>query len=312
MDALNLAQNMLFERYAPNNDDKVQVPLVFILGSPRTGSTLAYQVLINFFGFNYFSNFVVDHFAETPIVGTALEKLLNPRKPVSYESTYGKTSGPWEPSEASPIFKNWFGGGHPSQIVSASVRPEKEAHLILTMQCVHVLTGKPLLVKNAWNCFRIADLTRIFPRAHFIWVRRDIARSALSDLVARYKRGGPGLWNSATTANYLEIQKLPYWEQVVEQQYEYNKIMQIDLNMFANGRFYEIWYEDICADLKIQLYSLCDFFNGIEIGSSLADQPLPPLTDSPLQLADHLAEDWRNIRNYVAGQEDRFSYFIHK
>lgn len=311
MDTLNLAQNMLFERYAPKNDDKAQVPLVFILGSPRTGSTLAYQVLINFFGFNYFSNFVVDHFAETPIVGTALEKLLNPRKPVSYESTYGKTSGPWEPSEASPIFKNWFGGGHPSQIVSATVHPEKEAHLVLTMQCVHGLTGKPLLVKNAWNCFRIADLTRIFPRAHFIWVRRDIARSALSDLVARYKRGGPGLWNSATTANYLEIQKLPYWEQVVEQQYEYNIILHKDLHDYANGRFYEIWYEDLFRDIRAQLSSLANFFDSISAGIEMADLPVPALNNSSLNTYSQFPEDWHKIEEYVGNQIARLSPFTH-
>ena len=287
-----------------------RIPLVFILGSPRTGSTLVYQLIVNFLGFYYFSNFVVDHFAETPIVGVALEQSLNPREPVSYESAYGKTNGPWEPSEASAVFKKWFGGGHPSQVVSAAVLPEMESHLFLTMKSIYALTGRPMVVKNAWNCFRIADISRIFPNAHFVWIRRDIAHSALSDLAARYRRGGPEVWNSATPANYLEIQKLPYWEQVVEQQYEYNITLQQDLQTHAEGRFYETWYEDICGDLKTHLNLLAVFLGAVG-KISLAELPLPFLSDSPLTAANDLPGDWRKIQEYIENRADRFSTFVY-
>jgi hypothetical protein len=310
LEPLNIAQNLLFERHADSISAE-RMPIVFLLGSPRTGSTLVYQLVVNFFDFYYFSNFVADYFAETPVVGAALEESLNPREQVSYESAYGKTSGLWEPSEASAIFKNWFGGGHPSQTVSAAVLPEKEAHLVLTTQSIYGLTRKPILVKNAWNCFRIPDLARIFPNAHFVWIRRDIARSALSDLAARYRRGGPEVWNSATPANYLEIQKLPYWKQVVEQQYEYNKTIEEDLHTSASGNFYEIWYEDICTDLKTQLYALADFLEGMGAGISLANLPLPPLNDSPLGAANQFPKDWRKIWEYVEENVDKFSSFTH-
>lgn len=304
---MRLSQTLLFERYATESVEINRLPLVFLLGSPRTGSTLIYQIVVNFFGFYYFSNFVADHFPETPIVGAALERMLSPRNIVPYESAYGKTSGLWEPSEASAIFKNWFGGGHPSQVVSATVIPKKEAHLVLTMQSIYGLTRKPILVKNAWNCFRIADIARIFPNAHFVWIRRDIARSALSDLAARYKRGGPEVWNSATPANYLEIKKLPYWEQVIEQQYEYNNTMQEELPLYASGRYYWVWYEDICASLKAQLQSLSRFLEGMGTNISLADLPFPPLNNPPLSASGQLLEDWRKIQKYISNQRERLT-----
>lgn len=300
----SIAENLLFERYAGVLHVE-RLPIVFLLGSPRTGSTLVYQLIVNSFGFYYFSNFVADYFAETPVVGAALERTLNPRNPVSYKSAYGKTDGLWEPSEASAIFTHWFGGGHPSQTVSAVVRPEKELHLIQTMKSIYNLTGRPILVKNAWNCFRIADLVRIFPNAHFVWIRRDIARSAISDLAARYKRGGAEIWNSATPANYLEIQKLPYWAQVVEQQYEYNKAMQKDLSAYAKGRFYEIWYEDICADLELQLRSLGTFLYGMNADVSFVELPLPRLYISYSSAIHQLPEDWQKIQAYIENHETR-------
>lgn len=311
MESLRIAQTLLFECYASQSVGRERIPLVFLLGSPRTGSTLVYQLIVNFFGFYYFSNFVADHFSESPIVGTALEKTLNPHKPVPYESSYGKTSGLWEPSEASAIFMNWFGGGHPSQVVSATVRKEKESHLVTTMQSIYGLMRKPIVIKNAWNCFRIADLARIFPNAHFVWIRRDIARSAISDLAARYRRGGPEVWNSATPANYIEIQKLPYWEQVVEQQYEYNKAMESDLHMHANGRFCKIWYEDICAGLEMQLDSLAGFFEGMKVAISFADLPFPQLKNSPLNLSGQLFMDWHKIQGYISIQGLRFTEHLY-
>ena len=91
-------------------------------------------------------------------------------------------------------------------------------------------------------------MSQVFPGAYFLWIRRDLADSAYSDLKARRKRGGPEVWNSATTKNYREIQKLPYWEQVVEQQYFYSKRISQDLSQLSPERYCQIWYEDLCTN----------------------------------------------------------------
>ena len=62
------------------------------------------------------------------------------------------------------------------------------------------------------------------------------------------ERGGPAVWNSATTGNYEEIQKLPYWEQVVEQQYTYANRISNDLSSLLPERYCQVWYEDLCEN----------------------------------------------------------------
>lgn len=302
-EGIKKVEELLFQNLSPHVslDD---LPLVFILASPRTGSTLLYQLLINFFDFFYFPNLVNDYFAEFPVVGAALDLLLNPRQPVSYESAYGKTQGYSAPSEGSFIFRNWFGGEHPSQTRSCEVLPGKVTHLISTMKSIYELTGQSVLTKNAWNCFRIQALTQLFPNIHFIWVRRDIALSALSDLEARYRRGGGTVWNSATTANYRDIQKRPYWEQVVEQQYEYNKSIARDLSKFSQGRHIELWYEDVCDHTEAELSRIDQYLVSQSLPTELKNRPIPSLNRSS---GPHgLKEDHARILRYVAAHTDRF------
>jgi hypothetical protein len=303
-------ETLLFERFA-NDVDVDKLPLVFILGAPRTGSTLIYQILINFFGFFYFSNFINDYFSEFPVIGAALELSLNPDPdaPVSYQSEYGKTEGLFGPSEGSLIFRNWFGGEHPSQINSCKVLPGKATHFIATMKSVYKLIGRPVLTKNAWNCFRIQDLTRLFPNTHFVWIRRDMGLSALSDLRARYARGGSTVWNSATTANYQDIQKRPYWEQVVEQQYEYNESIAKDLSRCSQGRYIELWYEDLCENTRDELEKLDQYFISKSFRVVKRDVPIPSFCRS--SKIGELADDYTKIVSHISGNSERYGRHVY-
>jgi hypothetical protein len=256
--------------------------LIFILGSPRTGSTLLYQILINALQPFYFSNLINDYFSDCPIIGATIQNSF-PRKSIPYKSKYGKTNGLLGPSEASHIMREWFGGEHPSQTKSCTVIPNKKQHLIATLQAIYKLTNSPILIKNAWNCFRIENLQQLFPNSKFIWIRRDISCSAQSDLNSRINRGSPYIWNSATTHNYKEIQRLPYWEQVVEQQYEYNKAISQNIQ---STNFVEVWYEDMCQGQTVQL----EKFLNVE--------KLPTFNVSKPEIDDRIASYAKKFKEY--------------
>jgi Sulfotransferase family len=220
---------------------------VFLLGAPRTGSTIIYQTCALLFGLPFIANLTNDYFAQTPIVGLALQK-ANPT-PVGMTSRFGKTEGAFQPSEGSLVMMHWFGGGHPSQVVSTSILPDRAQHFARTLAATETLFSRPLMVKNAWNCFRVAWLAKALARARFIWIRRDIAEAAASDLEARYAtKASPYAWNSATPANYEELCRRRPVEQVVENQYEFNRAIGAALRADANGRYAEIWYEDFVED----------------------------------------------------------------
>lgn len=288
---------------------------IFILGSPRSGSTVLYQLLARAFRMPFISNFTNTHFAAHPILGIALQAALEPWDRLSDESTYGKTKGDHEPHEGSAILSRWFGGGHPSQVVSASIKPGQEPHMRSTLIAVHSIFGRPLLIKNAWNCFRVRYLATAFPYAQFVWIRRDIGEAARSDLHARYvTKGSPNKWNSATPANVELLRTLPYTAQVIENQFEFNEAIGKELAAHAPGRFAEIWYDQMCDAPLATLIALASQLNLV------ADRiALPPnfklkpgesaakLSDEEnLQIEAYLALNAARLRDHMRGSKNHF------
>ncbi|MFP6901924.1 MAG: sulfotransferase, partial [Opitutales bacterium] len=219
--------------------------------------------------------------------------------------------GPFGPSEASSFFKRWFGGEHPSETCSKEPLPGMETPMLETFAALHGLSGFPLLFKNAWNCFRIESLARLFPASCFVWIRRDIGQAARSDLEARAHRGGYDVWNSATPGNHLEIRQRPHWEQVVEQQYEYGRRIAADFSSNCPDRSLQVWYEDLCLEPEKTLQRLEDFFLGLGMGNVRRE---PGIAFSPSLRKRDLdsEEEGRRILSYVKTlPDDRLSSFCH-
>ena len=237
--------------------------ILFILGSPRVGSTVLFQLVINHFECFFPSNSFNRKFQnqEVNLESFDLSPYLSPLEKVSYISDYGKTLHDGEPSEASAFFGTFFGGEHPSEDKSKAPLPDLAERFVEFCRSLYSQSRKPLVFKNAWNCFRIRYLSQAIPKACFLWIRRDIADAAFSDLEARRKRGSTNIWNSATTSDYLEIQKHPYWEQVVEQQYGYARRVGSDLSQFCRDRYFEVWYEDILVEPNLFLEKINNFLS---------------------------------------------------
>lgn len=254
-------------------DSKISPCPIFVLAAPRSGSTYLYQVIADVFKLPYISNLTNDHFASNPIVGLALQRGV--KEQVGLQSEFGKTKGLFQPSEGSGPMTFWFGGGQPSQVMSSRILEGREAHFIMTLAACEVLyDGAPLVIKNAWNCFRVSYLATRLPGARFIWLKRDIHDASLSDLEARYlTKGDPNAWNSATPSNVEALSRLPPTQQVVENQYEFNRAIANQLNECANGRWLSVWYEDCIQNPEDEIERMASFLGLPTVGK------IPPSRD---------------------------------
>lgn len=273
---------------------------IFILAAPRTGSTALYQAMARTLALPYISNFTNTHFAETPIIGLASQKSV-PRD-IGLESSFGKTKGAFQPSEGSAVLMNWFGGGHPSALVSHRSLGGKEPHIFATLRATEALYGQPLLIKNAWNCFRVRYLESALPEAKFVWLRRDVVASAASDLEARWvSKGTDQAWNSATPANYEALMCRPPVEQVVENQYEFNRAISEALPPRTSGRCAEVWYEDFVAAPE---QTLAHVTTALRLNVAVVAD-LPPSLAQPQ--AKELTSDRKAIAAYVTEHAERLA-----
>jgi hypothetical protein len=297
MTSLKTLESELFDLISPGPRPP---GAVFILGAPRTGSTLLYQAMCHQFRFPYIANLTNDQFPSTPIIGLAAQKSLP--VDINLDSRFGKTRGPLQPSEGSGVMAGWFGGGHPSAIVSARALEGAETHLLKTLRAVEVLFGAPLMIKNAWNCFRVPYLAQALPAARFVWIRRNLNSAAKSDLAARYTtKASAHEWNSATPANLETLKRLPPSAQVVENQHEFNSAIGQGLRTHAADRWYEIWYEDFCQDAVSELERLGAFLDFKPIGR------LPSIGSATSSGWNISEDDALAIDAYIVAQAERFA-----
>lgn len=279
---------------------------IFILAAPRTGSTFLYQTLVRVFALPYISNLTNEFYAHTPILGLSMQHGVKIR--IDEHSHYGKTTGLFQPSEGSGPMTFWFGGEQPSQSKSSRIVGGREAHFIRTIAaCETLYDGAPLVIKNAWNCFRVAYLATALPGARFIWIRRDIREAAGSDLEARYlTKGDPRAWNSATPANVEALRRLQPAHQVVENQYEFNRAVETDLASHAAGRYLGVWYEDFVRDPQRELERLARFIQRESL------EHVPERRDATRRDRALSAEESGAISSYVSMNYGRFGTDCHE
>jgi hypothetical protein len=103
---------------------------------------------------------------------------------------------------------------------------------------------------------------------------------------------------------------LPYWEQVVEQQYEYNKIMAGDLDMFCSERYLEMWYEDVCVDAAKAVHRIEDFFSYCGLPVQRLDTVAPDLNRSSKKIG--MEADTEKILRYIDRNGDRLVDYMYE
>jgi hypothetical protein len=98
-----------FERWIYARAPAPELPIIFVCGPARSGTSLMAQVLIRQLPVSYLSN-VVGLFPRSPLIATRVMAFTLKRRRVSFRSFYGKSRGLSEPSDAMALWDRWFGG----------------------------------------------------------------------------------------------------------------------------------------------------------------------------------------------------------
>jgi len=220
-------------------------PLLFILGLPRTGTTLVYQYVVHRLQVAYFTN-GVGRFYLAPCLATWVQRTLNSEYESDFMSEYGSVLGPMAPQEAGRFWGRFF--DFEDYVSPEHVSPQSRRKLRRTIACVQRLFGNPLLVnKNVKHILRIPVLDAIFPNAFFLRVERDHVDVALSLLRARYANlEDPSDWWSARPPNHQDLQDLPKDEQIARQVKALDRKVETDLSKIPSDRVLRINYQAFC------------------------------------------------------------------
>ncbi|HEX7052153.1 MAG TPA: sulfotransferase [Longimicrobiales bacterium] len=218
-------------------------PPLFILGAPRSGTTVVYLHVMNSFEFAYFPNLAKAH-PKACVLYSLWGRLAHAYEP-TYTSSYGNVDGPMAPTDGWDIFHRWF----PRYDHTRPIRQSGLYELRNIVRLLELVFGAPFANKNNSNSLRIAHLSALFPNAIFLHVRRDPVDASVSLLEARIRHGVPlGEWWSASPPQFLGRRFSDQLEQAVHQVWGIDRYIRDSLDRIPPERRHSIAYEAFCAD----------------------------------------------------------------
>ena len=258
-----LVENLTF-----SGNKKLKFPPIFIVGAPRSGSTLTIQLIVQALEMSYMTNRHAKYFGMPFVV----EKFFNPTNNIyniSFTSNHGRTKGSHSPSEAGNWWYRFF-RKNPSYITLADANENDMKKFRRSVSLMINAAQKPLIFKNMYETVRIQPIKKYIPESLFIFLERSEIDNGHSLLETRYKvHNDYNAWWSVEVPDCNDLKSCHPGKQVIEQIRGLNSIVHEDLvKMGVNQEeVFNILYEDLCENPEKVIANLQKFLekNGTNV-----------------------------------------------
>lgn len=262
----DLATEELFERINNSLEDieqeaikdfnKPEIPVVFIVGIQRSGTTLLMQLLANHFEINYPDNLIA-RFWRAPYIGAQLKEQLAYKIENDLTSDLGFTAGISQPHEFGYFWKRWF-----SDTTSDALENSEAEKLNKELDAWQKINNKPLVFKNLIQVVpNLVQIAQKIPNSYFLFVKRQNEFVIQSTLNSRKKMfGNHHEWFGIKPSNFKDIiqQKDPVL-QVTEQVYYLNKDFKDFKKAVRSERILTVEYEKLAENTNLHLEKIKDW-----------------------------------------------------
>jgi hypothetical protein len=281
---LSLLQRFIacWEHSTFNTDSGSRTPPIFIIGAPRTGSTILYQALTNAYLFAYIDNTASTWYRNLRFGLWLSQKKYGNAPHNNFKADHGNTStfGGHAPSECGQFWYRWLPRDRHfidhDEVTDRMVREIQQEVLGASGYL-----QRPLLFKNLNAGQRLRFINRAFPDAKIVFVRRDPRFVTRSILKARKKVGIPAnQWWSIMPPNVKDLLQLPEPEMCAAQVYYLERQIDEDLKLFPADNVRVVHYQELCEETVRQLADWCGVPSrpGGKVPEFMHDEPasLPP------------------------------------
>jgi len=269
-----------------NTVNPADIPLIYLVGVPRSGTTLMSQLLSRCLPVSYINNLIARFWAR-PSIGIRLSRAVlgdDCGRYISLDSKYGTTSGAEGPHEFGYFWRRWLRldetfNHHPPEehlvgLDRTGLRHALENEIIVS-------SGRSVVFKNVICGFHASFLTELHKKSLFIYVKRDSYASTASILHARFQRyGSYSTWWSLKPATW------PFKPDLSDPVAEVaRQVIDCDLEFSAElGRrgvnSIDVSYSDICNKTTEVLEEICRRLGLMGYDIRLSDLAIPRLGES--------------------------------
>ncbi len=285
---------------------KNNLPPVFVVGCPRSGTTIISQYLLAKYKFAYFSNLDRAN-ANFPIVSAIWNQSAKKFQP-EFRNQYGQIKGIHAPGDGWEIFHRWFSYYYHPIKNNSSIHQLKT-----TIAYYESIYGWPFFVKNNANSLRIIELSTLFPNAIIVVIQRNIYENINSIIKGKKKNQIPDDQFWGTGPDNALIPDIPK-DPVANSVYQY-----LFINKFITSSIKKISHKKVLtinfSEFKKNPSAFLEKFAGCY------DQPLVPrhqkesevhheqqkIMDNPSQITTNLKIQ---IHQYVSKYESELDYLI--
>lgn len=284
--------NLLLAPHAAAEDTETEerFPTLHVVGAPRSGTSLLYQVLASGLDIAYVSNLVAA-FWLAPSYGLQLaQKLGVDRLHSNFSSSFGRTEGVAEPHEFGYFWNHHL--GYPDM---AQRGPEHDAaidwdRLRRVLVTMGHRAGRPVAFKPMLLIWHLETMLRHMPGTCYVWIRREPRDTALSLLKMRQSLYGTlDRWASLKPA--VDLSAEPPWRQVAAQVVLLERHLEDVHARVGDAHMLAVRYERLCADPVGVLRDVRDMMGAKGHAPELLTPDLEPFTTMRNEaLADEYGE----------------------
>jgi hypothetical protein len=250
-----------FDRMLVRKHRNSSVPIVFIVGVPRSGTTLLYQLMCTHLDVGYVSNAMARWWMAPVVAARFRSPLGNELQAGALVSNLGRSEGPDGPHEF-----GWFWQFHlhheDTDDLDAEALSDRDFDRARAeLEGLAGYFNRTLVFKALVHVpYKIPWLKTKLPQARFIWIHRDPVFVGQSILKSREDRfGDPNRWLSVRPRDVVQWRSRAPHEQVAHQIVDVTAAMDRAFASLGPNDGLHVEYDQLVGEPEAELRRIAEF-----------------------------------------------------